>query len=172
VTRQLLPSPLLPATAADNLELHGALRQINGLWVHHGVPERGIDWDRVIDDMRKERTAHILGSGRLLNEMDKGGGIDAGPAGFYGPRAPTLSVFFGIEIRMYFRDHAPAHFHAYYQNKEAMICVETLEVIQGALPRRALGLVLDWAELHRRELAENWRRAQQHQELSNIEPLE
>jgi hypothetical protein len=36
----------------------------------------------------------------------------------------------------------------------------------------ALGLVLDWAELRRGELTENWKRAQQHLDLSNIDPLE
>ena len=73
---------------------------------------------------------------------------------------------------MYFRDHAPPHFHALYQDTEILIEIDTLEVIRGSLPRRALGLVLDWAELHRSELKENWKRAQQHLDLSNIEPLE
>jgi len=73
---------------------------------------------------------------------------------------------------MYFRDHAPAHFHAFYLDNEALVAIETMEVIRGSLPRRALGLALDWAEIHRRELMENWSRAQQHLELNNIEPLE
>jgi hypothetical protein len=40
------------------------------------------------------------------------------------------------------------------------------------LPRRALGLVLDWAELHRQELRDNWVRGQEHDALSPIAPLE
>ena len=49
---------------------------------------------------------------------------------------------------MYYDDHPPPHFHAIYGEHEAKIAIETMEVIEGKLPRRALGLVLDWAELH------------------------
>ena len=98
--------------------------------------------------------------------------IDGQRKHFYGLRVPTVSTFFGIVIRMYFRDHAPPHFHAFYHDYEILIDIETLEVIRGSLPRRALGLVLEWAELRRGELKENWKRAQQHLDLSNIDPLE
>jgi hypothetical protein len=85
---------------------------------------------------------------------------------------PTISAFFGIVIRMYYGDHAPAHFHAFYQGHEALVAVETLEIIAGELPRRALELVFDWTELHRQELMENWQKAQDHLPLDSIEPLE
>ena len=52
---------------------------------------------------------------------------------------PTLSIFFGIVIRMYYDDHPPPHFHAIYGEHEAKIGIETLELIEGKLPRRALG---------------------------------
>ena len=68
---------------------------------------------------------------------------------------PTLSIFFGIVIRMYYDDHPPPHFHAISGEHEAKIAVDTLAVIEGTLPRRALKLVLDWAELHREELRDN-----------------
>jgi hypothetical protein len=85
---------------------------------------------------------------------------------------PTLSIFFGIVIRMYYDDHPPPHFHAIYREHEAKIEIETLEIIEGKLPRRALGLVLDWAELHQQELRDNWVRGQEHESLSPIAPLE
>jgi hypothetical protein len=89
---------------------------------------------------------------------------------------PTLSIFFGIVIRMYYDDHPPPHFHAIYGEHEAKIGIETLELIDGKLPRRALELVLDWAELHQEldqwELRDNWVRGQEHDALSPIEPLE
>jgi hypothetical protein len=85
---------------------------------------------------------------------------------------PTLSVFFGIIIRMYFKDHPPPHFHAIYGEHEAKIAIETLEIIEGELPRRALGLVLDWAELRKSELRDNWNKAEAHRPLSPIQPLE
>ncbi len=85
---------------------------------------------------------------------------------------PTISIFYGIVIRMYHRDHAPPHFHVYYQGNDAKIDIENLEVIAGHLPRRALGLVLDWAELHQPELRDNWALAQQRKPLNDISPLE
>lgn len=65
---------------------------------------------------------------------------------------PTISVFYGIVIRMFFDEHAPPHFHAQYAEFKTSINIRTLEVIDGKLPRRALELVLDWAELHQTEL--------------------
>jgi hypothetical protein len=52
---------------------------------------------------------------------------------------PTLSISFGIIIRMYYDGHPPPHFHAIYGEHEAKIGIETLELIEGRLPRRALG---------------------------------
>jgi hypothetical protein len=85
---------------------------------------------------------------------------------------PTLSIFFGIIIRMYFRDHAPPHFHAEYAGQEVQINIQTLEVLKGSISRRALGLVLDWAELHQQELLEAWEKASNRQTPSKIAPLE
>jgi len=59
------------------------------------------------------------------------------------PRCQLFAVFFGITIRMYYDDHAPPHFHAYYQGNSAQISIETLAVLQGSLPRRALALVVE-----------------------------
>ena len=85
---------------------------------------------------------------------------------------PTVSAFFGIVIRMYYRDHAPPHFHAVYGDQEAAIAIDSLEVLEGRLSRRALSLVLDWAELHRPELRENWRLVEEREPLKSIRPLE
>ncbi|MEK6798238.1 MAG: DUF4160 domain-containing protein [Planctomycetota bacterium] len=84
---------------------------------------------------------------------------------------PTISAFFGIVIRMYYDDHAPPHFHAYYAEHHAAILTDTLEVHEGALPRRALALVLEWAVEHREELRENWNLAARHEPLKGIVPL-
>ncbi len=84
----------------------------------------------------------------------------------------TISQFFGIIIRMYYGDHRPPHFHAYYGEHEAVFSIETLEMLEGSLPRRARALVLEWAAEHRQELMEDWRLAEQHQPLRQIQPLE
>lgn len=72
---------------------------------------------------------------------------------------------------MYFDDHPRPHFHAYSGGQDAAIAIDTLEVLEGRLPRRALALVLEWASEHRAELRENWRVAEAHGTLRNIEPL-
>jgi hypothetical protein len=85
---------------------------------------------------------------------------------------PVLSRFFGIIIRMFYRDHEPAHFHAIYGEYEALIEIETLLVFRGSLPRRALALVLEWAAMHRVELRDDWQRARAGQTLNEIDPLD
>lgn len=54
----------------------------------------------------------------------------------------------------------------------ALIDIQTLRVLQGRLPRRALALVLEWAELHQEELTDNWARAERHESLNRIDPLD
>ena len=85
---------------------------------------------------------------------------------------PEISRFFGIIIRMYFNDHVPPHFHADYGEHSIEITIETLEVWKGKLPNRVLGLVLEWASLHRDELRTDWERARKEQPLEPIQPLE
>jgi len=84
---------------------------------------------------------------------------------------PELSRFLGIVIYMYHRDHFPAHFHAEYAEFEITVEIGP-GIVTGKFPRRALHLVLEWYALHREELAENWRRAQQRLPLGPIAPLE
>jgi hypothetical protein len=84
---------------------------------------------------------------------------------------PEISRFLGIVIRMYYRDHPPAHFHAEYGEYEISVEIET-GVVQGRFPRRALSAVLDWYNLHRDELAHNWELVVAEQPPNPIEPLE
>lgn len=85
---------------------------------------------------------------------------------------PIISRFFGIIVRMFFNEHAPPHFHVEYAEYRAVINIRTLDVTEGKLPRRALELVQDWAELHRDELLKDWDLCQQHQQPEAIKPLE
>ncbi len=87
---------------------------------------------------------------------------------------PTISSFYGIIICMYWleKDHPPPHFHAFYGDYEALISIETLEEIQGKLPRRAKAHVLEWADEHRAELWENWELCARKQHPKKIPPLE
>ncbi len=84
---------------------------------------------------------------------------------------PIISRFLGIIIAMYWDDHAPPHFHAKYGEYEITVNIYT-GVITGKFPKRATYHVLEWYELHRAELIENWERCQRKESLMSIEPLE
>lgn len=85
---------------------------------------------------------------------------------------PTLSAFYGITVRMYYDDHNPPHFHAFYGDRAAKISIDSLEVISGSLPRRAFRLLHEWATLNKLMLLQNWTLAVNHKPLILIEPLE
>jgi hypothetical protein len=84
---------------------------------------------------------------------------------------PELSRFLGIVIGMFYREHGVPHFHAVYGGHEISVEVETGR-IHGQFPPRALKLVIEWRDLHRAELLENWARAKAGQPLKPIAPLE
>ena len=84
---------------------------------------------------------------------------------------PEISRFLGIVIAMYYRDHAPPHFHAVYGEYEVTIEIATGK-INGDFPRRALAHVLEWSTLHRQELTEVWNLARASRPLPRIDPLE
>jgi Domain of unknown function (DUF4160) len=71
---------------------------------------------------------------------------------------PVISIFFGIVIRMYHKDHLPPHFHASYQGFEALIRIDDGSVYAGSLPNKALRIVREWTERHQDELLNNWQR--------------
>lgn len=85
---------------------------------------------------------------------------------------PEISRFFGIVVQMYYADHEPPHFHVRYSGQKALIAIETLGVLRGYLSPRALGLVTEWAALHREELMQDWHLARSQAQLKPIAPLE
>jgi len=84
---------------------------------------------------------------------------------------PEISRFLGIVIRMYYKEHAPPHFHAEYGEYEITLEIQT-GIVEGRFPRRALSAVTDWYLLHEEELMQDWRRASQREPLQRIDPLE
>jgi hypothetical protein len=69
-----------------------------------------------------------------------------------------------------FNDHNPPHFHVVYGDFKAVINIED-EIVEGFMPKRALKLVFEWMELHKKELIENWELAQNGELPKKIEPL-
>ncbi len=84
---------------------------------------------------------------------------------------PEISRFLGIIIRMFVSEHNPPHFHAVYNEHEAVFSIEPLEMIEGKLPPRIQGIVIEWAALHQKALIENWNRLRNSQSIKKIKPL-
>src|SRR5207237_7864641 len=85
---------------------------------------------------------------------------------------PVISIFFGIVIRMFYREHGVAHFHAEYQGQQATFTFDG-EIMAGVIrSKTALRLIREWALLHREELEANWQRVKRRQPLERIRPLE
>ena len=85
---------------------------------------------------------------------------------------PEISRFLGIIIAMFYNDHGPPHMHVVYGEYRAKVDIANGEIIEGKLPRRVLGLVREWRQLHEDELARDWRLARARKPLQWIEPLE
>lgn len=83
---------------------------------------------------------------------------------------PVLSRFYGIIIRMYFlqSEHDPPHIHAIYGEDVAAIDIQTCKVIEGALPKKAMELVVEWIMIHQKDLMEIW----ETQNFKKLPPLE
>ena len=70
---------------------------------------------------------------------------------------PIISRFYGILIKMYFREHGVPHFHALYGEYNGVFELEKLEMIEGDLPGRAQKLIKEWADKYRDDLLEMWK---------------
>jgi hypothetical protein len=81
---------------------------------------------------------------------------------------PVIARFYGILIKMYFREHGVPHFHAIYGEYNGVFAVDSLEMIEGDLPGRAQKLVLEWAERYRDELRRMWE-TQEYKALPGLE---
>lgn len=84
---------------------------------------------------------------------------------------PEISRFLGINVRLYYRDHGPAHVHAEYGDYEVSLGIET-GIISGTFPRRAMTALLEWHALHEEELLAAGQQAAGEHQLDRIEPLE
>lgn len=85
---------------------------------------------------------------------------------------PEPCRFLGMIITMFYDDHAPPHFHVRYGEHKAIIAIDSLGLLEGYLPPRALGLIAEWGALHRDELKDDWMLAEQRAPLKKIKPLE
>lgn len=84
---------------------------------------------------------------------------------------PEVSRFLGISIRMYRDEHPPPHFHAVYNEFSAQISIRNPALLNGRLPPRVHGYVIEWAVLHEAELSRCWNALQGDQAAEKIDPL-
>ena len=87
---------------------------------------------------------------------------------------PTISMFYGIIIAMYFYDderHKLPHIHAKYQGQEASFSILDGTVLSGEIPTAKTRLVQAWIEIHRESLLADWGLAVNGQQLFAIDPL-
>ncbi len=81
---------------------------------------------------------------------------------------PIIARFYGILIKMYFKEHGLPHFHALYGEYNGVFNIESLEIIEGDLPKRAQRLVMEWAQLYKNELTSMWK-SQEFKKLPGLE---
>ena len=85
---------------------------------------------------------------------------------------PAISQFYGLTVKLYLGDHEPAHFHVLYDDHEALFAIDSLEMMRGELPRRAVPMVLEWATAHREDLRAGWTLARAGKSLLPVPPLD
>ena len=85
---------------------------------------------------------------------------------------PEISRFYGIIISMYYDDHNPPHFHARYGKDKAVIEIASIRLLEGRIPPRVLGLIVEWTVQHQLELMDNWNTMQNDEPPRKIRPLQ
>ena len=85
---------------------------------------------------------------------------------------PEISRFYGIIISMYYDDHNPPHFHARYGKGKAVIEIASIRLLEGRIPPRVLGLIVEWTVQHQLELMDNWNTMQNDKPPRKIRPLQ
>ena len=87
---------------------------------------------------------------------------------------PTISMFYGIIIYMYFNDnkqHKPPHIHVKYQDDEVIVAIPDGDVLEGNIPKAKMKLLQAWIELHKDELMADWQLAVSGEHPYKIAPL-
>lgn len=85
---------------------------------------------------------------------------------------PTICMFEGIRILMFYREHQPPHFHVERADESAEIGIDPIAILEGGLARTTRGKVFEWAAIHQAELRANWELARAGFPLLSIAPLD
>jgi hypothetical protein len=93
-------------------------------------------------------------------------------AGWFEGLMPTISLFYGISIQMFYDDHPPPHIHARYNEFKARYDIASGDLLSGKLPKQAHRLVKEWIALNTQNLADNWTRMESGEQMEYIQGLE
>ncbi|MFZ2727737.1 MAG: DUF4160 domain-containing protein [Methylococcaceae bacterium] len=88
---------------------------------------------------------------------------------------PTISMFYGIIIRMMFFDtqqHNLPHIHVEYQGMKSVFTIPEGELLEGSIPAKKASLVKAWIILHEDELMADWSLAVNGEPIFKINPLQ
>lgn len=82
---------------------------------------------------------------------------------------PEIARFYGIVVKMFFKpkEHEPSHIHALYGEYMGEFNINTMEMIEGDLPKKAQELVCEWLSAHQDALQEMW----DNQQIRKLPPL-
>ncbi|MEM6396663.1 MAG: DUF4160 domain-containing protein [Bacteroidota bacterium] len=69
---------------------------------------------------------------------------------------PTFFTIEGVKIQLFYKDHAPPHFHTKFAEHKSIIRIDSLEIIEGSLPKNKKKLILEWAKENKGTLEEIW----------------
>ena len=86
---------------------------------------------------------------------------------------PTISMFYGIIVRMYSEPDSPhhdPHIHVEYVGQKAVIALDG-HVIAGAIPDNKLRMVQVWMDIHQEDLQADWNLLYNGEAAFKIEPL-
>ena len=85
---------------------------------------------------------------------------------------PVIAIFFGIVIRMHYKEHEPRPFHAEHQSQQGKFDFDGNQTVGNITSRNALRLIRQWAQLNRAALDLNWANISAGKPLNRIPPLE
>jgi Domain of unknown function (DUF4160) len=92
-----------------------------------------------------------------------------------GGAMPVIAMFYGIIIRMFYRDnqqHHLPHLHAEYQGQVGVYSILDGAILDGDLPPAKQKLVVAWIEIHKDELLADWNLAVVGEKVFRIKGLE
>ena len=82
---------------------------------------------------------------------------------------PEISRFYGIVIKMFFKpkEYEPSHIHALYGEYVGIFDLQSMEMTEGDLPKKAQELIKEWLYKNQEELLKMW----ETQKLRKLPPL-